>query len=383
MTNEADRFPHGGDWAAYEENCGGEVLDFSANVSPLGLPDSVKDAVVSSLGYAHRYPDPECRKLRNAIADKYKLNSESVFCGNGAADIIYRLAYAARPRRALVFAPDFCEYESALTEVGCEVLRWRWMEEAAEKDRLTDFPASLPEDLDLIIFSNPNNPSGYMFKTEFLHDLLRQCGEKNILLVVDECFMDFTENGDEQSMLNLVSRYSGLCPDRTAERQEIGDMLAFVPKHPCLCVLRAFTKFYGMAGLRLGWCAASDKNLIDRMKKAGPPWSVSTPAQAAGVAALSDDGYARKLRRLITEEREWMLNELRKLGMRCVCGTANYILFYTEDLNLRQFLMDRGIAIRDCSNYAGLGPGWFRVAVRIREENEILIESLRKRKELN
>ncbi len=78
-----------------------------------------------------------------------------------------------------------------------------------------------------------------------------------------------------------------------------------------------------------------------------------------------------------------MLNELRKLGMRCVCGTANYILFYTEDLNLRQFLMDRGIAIRDCSNYAGLGPGWFRVAVRIREENEILIESLRKRKELN
>ena len=114
-------FEHGGNWADYEEICGEEILDFSANVSPFGLPENVREAASASFKNAYRYPDPECRDLRNAIADKYDLCSEHVVCGNGAADLIYRIAYAVRPRRAIVPAPDFSEYEKALQQVGCEI----------------------------------------------------------------------------------------------------------------------------------------------------------------------------------------------------------------------------------------------------------------------
>lgn len=354
---EKDGFPHGGDWTGQEEIFGGQVLDFSANVSPLGLPASAREAVSASLENAHRYPDPECRKLRKAIAEKYGLKSGFILCGNGAADLIYRLVYAVKPKKALLLAPDFCEYERALLEVDCEITYREWMPGA---DGMNDdapvrlrLPEELPEDLDILIFSNPNNPSGCLFEKDDLAALAGICKKNNTLLVIDECFMDFTENGNEHSLLKASQN------------------------NPHICILRAFTKFYGMAGLRLGWLALSDPELIDAMKRSGPPWSVSTPAQAAGIAVLSEEEYAVKLRRLISGERMKLLAQLRNMGLTVIFGKANYLLFYTEEKNLQRCLLGRGIAIRDCSNYRGLTAGWFRVAVRLAEENELLVGALR------
>ena len=337
-------FEHGGNWAAYEEICGGEVLDFSANVSPFGLQENVREAVIASLKNAHRYPDPESRELRKAIAQKYELCSGQILCGNGAADLIYRIVCAVKPRRALVPAPDFGEYENALRAAGCEISYWEWMR--------NDRPAQTGS-ADMIILSNPNNPSGCLHSAVFLRELADRCEAENILLVVDECFMDFIDCPSYHSLLN------------------------FIADHKNLLVLRAFTKFYGMAGLRLGWCATSNSELISRMKTAGPPWSVSIPAQAAGIAALSEDGYSDKVRRLITAEREHLISELRTIGFRVVSGEANYILFYTDETDLAQILIRKGIAVRDCSNYRGLGPGWFRVSVRLAAENGKLLHALR------
>lgn len=411
------KFEHGGNWADYEEICGEDILDFSANVSPFGLPENVREAVSASLKNAHRYPDPECRDLRNAIADKYGLRSEHLLCGNGAADLIYRIAYAVRPRRAIVLAPDFSEYEKALQQVGCEIKHWQWMRGdctvekclnngrqvlTTERDKIQTsvVPASdldyvpesesveggtadlsddaskddrprqisetdigvgripyfsddtLTEDLDMIILSNPNNPSGCLYMPTFLRALVAECVQKQILLVVDECFMDFVDSARTYSLIEFVADCRNLV------------------------VLRAFTKFYGMAGLRLGWCATSNADLIAGMKKAGPPWSVSIPAQAAGIAALLEESYADKLRGYISAERQRLQFNLRRLGFQVIPGAANYILFYTERTDLAQLLLERGIAIRDCSNYVGLGPGWYRVAVRLREENERLLREI-------
>lgn len=410
-------FEHGGNWADYEEICGEEILDFSANVSPFGLPENVREAASASLKNAYRYPDPECRDLRKAIADKYGLRSEHLLCGNGAADLIYRIAYAVRPRRAIVPAPDFSEYEKALQQVGCEIEYWEWMrgdysvekwlyngrqvlttecdkiqtcvvpasdldyvpesesveggtvdlsDDASKDDRPrqiseTDIGVgripyfsddTLTEDLDMIILSNPNNPSGCLYMPTFLRALVAECVQKQILLVVDECFMDFVDSARTYSLLEFVADCRNLV------------------------VLRAFTKFYGMAGLRLGWCATSNADLIAGMKKVGPPWSVSIPAQAAGMAALSEDSYADRLRKLISAERQRLQFNLRRLGFQVIPGAANYILFYTDRTDLAQLLLERGIAIRDCSNYVGLGPGWYRVAVRLREENERLLREI-------
>ena len=368
-------FEHGGNWADYEEICGEEILDFSANVSPFGLPENVREAASASFKNAYRYPDPECRDLRNAIADKYDLCSEHVVCGNGAADLIYRIAYAVRPRRAIVPAPDFSEYEKALQQVGCEIEYWEWMRGdgtiekwlyngrkvlTIESDKIQTcvVPVSdlsddtLTEDLDMIILSNPNNPSGCLHSPDFLRELTAKCEQKQILLVVDECFMDFVDSARTYSLLEFVAD----C--RT------------------LIVLHAFTKFYGMAGLRLGWCATSNADLIAGMKKAGPPWSVSIPAQAAGMATLSENSYAHKLRGYVSAERQRLQFNLRRLGLQVIPGAANYILFYSERTDLARLLLERGIAIRDCSNYVGLGPGWYRVAVRLREENERLLREM-------
>ena len=368
-------FEHGGNWADYEEICGEEILDFSANVSPFGLPENVREAASASLKNAYRYPDPECRDLRNAIADKYGLRSEHLLCGNGAADLIYRIAYAVRPRRAIVPAPDFSEYEGALQQVGCEIEYWEWMRgdysvekwlyngrqvltTECDKIQTCVVPASdlsddiLSEDLDMIILSNPNNPSGCLYSPDFLRELTAKCEQNQILLVVDECFMDFVDSPHTYSLLEFVADCRNLI------------------------VIRAFTKFYGMAGLRLGWCATSNADLIVGMKKAGPPWSVSITAQAAGMAALSEDSYADRLRGYISVERQRLQFNLRRLGFQVILGAANYILFYTDRTDLAQLLLERGIAIRDCSNYVGLGPGWYRVAVRLREENERLLREI-------
>ncbi len=368
-------FEHGGNWADYEEICGEEILDFSANVSPFGLPENVREAASASLKNAYRYPDPECRDLRNAIADKYGLRSEHLLCGNGAADLIYRIAYAVRPRKAIVPAPDFSEYEGALQQVGCEIEYWEWMRgdctvekwlyngrqvltTGCDKIQTCVVPASdlsddiLSENLDMIMLSNPNNPSGCLYSPDFLRELTAKCEQNQILLVVDECFMDFVDSARTYSLLEFVVDCRNLV------------------------VLRAFTKFYGMAGLRLGWCATSNADLIAGMKKAGPPWSVSIPAQAAGIAALSEEAYADRLRGYISAERQQLQSGLQGLGFQVVSGAANYILFYTERTDLAQLLLERGIAIRDCSNYVGLGPGWYRVAVRLREENERLLREI-------
>lgn len=410
-------FEHGGNWADYEEICGEDILDFSANVSPFGLTENVREAASASLKNAYRYPDPECRDLRNAIADKYGLRSEHLLCGNGAADLIYRIAYAVRPRKAIVPAPDFSEYEGALQQVGCEIEYWEWMrgdctvekwlyngrqvlttgcdkiqtcvvpasdldyvpesdsveggtadlsDDASKDDRPRQIAETnigvgripyfsddtLTEDLDMIILSNPNNPSGCLYMPTFLRALVAECVQKQILLVVDECFMDFVDSARTYSLLEFVVDCRNLV------------------------VLRAFTKFYGMAGLRLGWCATSNADLIAGMKKAGPPWSVSIPAQAAGIAALSEEAYADRLRGYISAERQQLQSGLQGLGFQVVSGAANYILFYTERTDLAQLLLERGIAIRDCSNYVGLGPGWYRVAVRLREENERLLREI-------
>ena len=368
-------FEHGGNWAGYEEICGEEILDFSANVSPFGLPENVREAASASLKNAYRYPDLECRNLRNAIADKYDLCSDHVLCGNGAADLIYRIAYAAKPRRAIVPAPDFSEYEKALQQVGCEIKHWEWMRgdctigktlpkgsqiEVTEcgKIQIGLVPASdlsdyiLIEDIDMIILSNPNNPSGCLHSPDFLRELAAKCERRQILLVVDECFMDFVDSAHTYSLLEFVANCRNLI------------------------VIRAFTKFYGMAGLRLGWCATSNADLIAGMKKAGPPWSVSIPAQAAGIAVLSEEAYADRLRGYISAERQQLQSGLQGLGFQVISGAANYILFYSERTDLARLLLERGIAIRDCSNYVGLGPGWYRVAVRLREENERLLREI-------
>lgn len=339
---------HGGDWAGYRAEFGCDALDFSANVSPLGLPAGVAAAITNALPTADRYPDPLCRELRAALAGAEGVPADWIFCGNGAADLIFRLALAVRPRRALLPAPTFAEYEAALQTVGCAVQRV-FLREENEFAVTEEFIDAVTPETDIVFLCQPNNPTGQVTPPALVERLVRRCAECGAVLVVDECFLDFL-------------------PDRDAwtAKQLLRDA-------PQLIILKAFTKLYAMAGVRLGYALCGDAALLEKMRGAGQPWAVSSLAQAAGLAALQETAYADAVRALIAEQRPRMAAGLRALGLRVMDGQANYLLFRaTPDFGEK--LRRRGAVVRSCANYPGLDSAWYRTAVRTAEENTRLLQ---------
>lgn len=341
---------HGGDWAGFEAEYGQAPLDFSANVSPLGVPLGVQTAIAAAAAGADRYPDPLCRTLRKAIAEAEQIPPEWIICGNGAADLIWRLAAALRPQNALLPVPSFAEYEAALHSTGCRVnhhLLTVQNKFAVDETLLT----SITPQTDIVFLCEPNNPTGRTTPMPLLQKIVRRCCEAGAILVVDECFGDFL---DEPTSHTLVP---------------------FLEQYPHLVVLKAFTKLYAMAGVRLGYALCSDSNLLERLYHAGSPWSVSSLAQAAGCAALQEQEYVRRVRALIRRQRPFMMRKLHELGLHVIPGEANYLLFQCA-IPLVEPLRKRGILLRSCGNYPGLDATWYRTAIRTENENCRLLAAL-------
>lgn len=339
-----NRYAHGGD--IYSRRI---THDFSANINPLGLHESIVSAAADALLRCESYPDPRCRGLTAAISRHERISAEKIVCGNGAADMIYRIVSALKPRTSLLCAPSFSEYEKALTEYGCTVRRHILKHEngfALTRDILGNITA----DTDMLFLCTPNNPTGITTPRELLKDISEKCLETGTFLIVDECFLDFVANGAELSAKPLLNKNTA--------------------------ILKAFTKIYAMPGMRLGYAIFGDGKTAETVARTGQAWSVSTPAQAAGIAALELRGFAEKTAEIISAERERLIAGLRGLGMEVVPSEANFILFRC-DIPLDDLLIPRGISIRNCENYHGLGLGWFRTAVRLREENELLLAAIR------
>ena len=341
---------HGGDWAGYRAEFGRDALDFSANVSPLGLPEGVARAITASLACADRYPDPLCRELCQKLSLHEKVPAEQIFCGNGAADLIFRLVLAAKPRTALVPAPTFAEYAAALEAAGCAVKR-HFLQEENDFAVTEAFLAAVTPETDMVFLCQPNNPTGQLTAPELVEALLHRCEACGAILVVDECFLDFLAENETLSAKHLLER------------------------SPSLVILKAFTKLYGMAGVRLGYCLCSNAALLDAMRAAGQPWAVSSLAQAAGLAALDETAYVEQIRALIAQQRPVLRDGLRALGLRVLDGRANYLLFCGPE-SLGPALRQRGVVLRSCNNYPGLDAGWYRTAVRTGPENEQLLRVL-------
>ncbi len=340
---------HGGDWAGFEEAYGYRPLDFSANISPLGMPKGIQNAIIGSLADADRYPDPLCRSLTGEIAAFEAVAQDHILCGNGAADLLFRMVLSLRPQKALVPAPSFFEYEAALDTVMCGVKRYPLTEENGFK--MDDgFIEAISGEISMVFLCQPNNPTGVTCGRAFLEKALAQCGQRGAVLVIDECFNGFLD------------------------RPQAHTMQGFLCDNPHLVILKSFTKLYAMAGVRLGYCLCSDEGLLEKMRCAGQPWAVSDMAQKAGVAALHEREYVQSVRELVRRERWWLMKCLSGLGFHVVPGEANYLLF-CGPAGLERAMREKGILIRDCANYHGLGEGWYRVAVKSHEENMRLAEA--------
>ena len=324
-------------------------LDFSVNTNPLGMPESVRRAVGSGAAEDERYPDPHCRRLRAALSAHYGIAAEHVLCGNGASDLILRVCACLRPRTVLLPTPTFSEYGRSAALFGAAVRTYPLRAEGGfALDR--GFLTALTPEVDLVFLCNPNNPTGRLTEPALLEEVAAKCHESGAYLVVDECFIEFT---DGQSLLPLLEKY------------------------PRLLLLRAFTKTYAMAGIRLGFLLCADVALLDRIAAFGAEWSVSTVAQRAGLAALAEEpGWLTRTRSLVARERRWLTEELTALGLTVYPGRANYLLVRGERPVHRQ-LLERGVMVRNCESFPGLDAGYFRVGVKTRPENKILMDALK------
>lgn len=342
---------HGGDVAGYELAYGRKPVDFSASLNPFGMPEGVRRAARRAVDDAAAYPDPECGRLRRGLAEDLGVKAEWILCGNGAADVLFRIMLGARPARGLVTAPAFSEYENALVCAGAEVL-------FHPLSRVNDFLlddgilAALAPDVDVVCLCQPNNPTGQTIRRDLLAAILSRCEENGTLLVMDECFVPFVDADQDVSILSRVRDFSRLV------------------------VVGSFTKLYAMAGLRLGFAVSSDAAFLDRMRRAGQPWSVSSIAQAAGCAALGERAYVEESLAALRVEREWLVRQFAGMGIHCL-GEANYLFFSCGRKNLHQALAEKGILIRDCGNFRGLRAGDYRIAVRGRGDNEKLIAAVK------
>lgn len=344
----------------YEKTChGGDIygdrisLDFSANINPLGTPESVCRAAIDAIGGICSYPDPCCRALIDQISRHENIPPDQIICGNGAAELIYSYCNALKPKCALELAPTFSEYSSAAQSVGCRIERYP-LEFKNGFCLSGEFLHTLERGgWDVLFLCNPNNPTGRLIEPGVLHEICGICNIKGIRLFLDECFLDLSSDGGKNSMK----------PHLQCETN--------------LFILKAFTKTYGMAGLRLGYGLCSDRKLLSTMSRGVQVWNVSSPAQAAGVAALKEHGFAAAAREIIKRERARLSFGLRELGFLVCESDANYILFYSS-ADIYDALLGQGILIRDCSNYHCLSAGWYRIAVKNTDDNTRLLNALKR-----
>ena len=351
-----ERFEHGGNIYAHQG-----VLDFSANLNPLGAPSSAKDALEASIERIEAYPDPNSTELVAAIAAFEGVDESWVVPGAGATDLISRVCLAqarrARGGHAVVCAPCYSGYEQALEQAGIAIVR-HVLDEQDGFNVTERILRDIGPNTSLVFLANPNNPTGLCLDPSLLETVLEHARNRDILVVLDECFVDLTEQPGSNS---LLARYRNLV------------------------LVKALTKTFALAGLRIGYSLCSSDKINEALRSFGHMWAVSTPAQLAGVAALGERAYVEQAKQLVAAERKRLSQALGETGFTVVPGQANYLFFRdtrpqdgkAPTTPLDKALLERGILVRTCSNYQGITGRWYRIAVRTPEENAQLIAALK------
>lgn len=326
--------------------------DFSANLNLLGMPKKVEEAAIEGVRASIHYPDPENKRLREKLGEFHGINQDWIVCGNGAAELIFAFAQTVKPQKALVLAPSFYEYEQALKSVHCELKVY-----PLKKDHEFILDQEILEEdfngLDALFLCNPNNPTSQLIESKLLEEIIQKCEKTQTFCVLDECFLPFVERGEERSGIKFL-------------------------QNPYLIILRAFTKTYAMPGIRLGYLLSSNTQLLEQIKEGLQPWNVSVIAQYAGVAALELEGFLEDTRKELEIQKKYLTNLLQECNYEILGKEGNFIFFYGED-DLAKILLEDGIMIRDCSNFRGLSQGYYRIAVRNKEENQLLAQALRRK----
>ncbi len=352
---------HGGNlnWAARIAGCPISALtDFSASINPLGTPQSAIAAIVKSTTQLTAYPDPQYSELRSHLAHHHQIDPEFILPGNGSAELLtWAGRELAQQKFTYLITPAFSDYQRALNAfdgkiISCplnlNLLIPPFPQHAGKP--FVPIPPS-PHLNSGLLLNNPHNPTGKLWTKEEILPYLSQFS----LVVIDEAFMDFLTPSQEQSLIPMVKN------------------------HPNLVVLRSLTKFYSLPGLRIGYAIAHPARLT-RWQKWRDPWSVNTLAAAATAAAIQDQEFQQQTWDWLYHARSQLFEQLQQIpGLQPFAGSANYLLVKTEQSATKlqeKLLQEYQIVIRDCLSFPELGDRYFRIAVRLPEENARLVEAI-------
>jgi threonine-phosphate decarboxylase len=325
------------------------IVDFSASINPLGISENVRKVIKRELNGLVHYPDPDTLELRKKIAVHHGIGENTIICGNGSTELIYLVPRVLKPRNVLITAPTFSEYERAcLLNYELRITNYELKEESRfsiDPDKFIDHM----QGCDIAFLCNPNNPTGGLLSRHEVLEIAGAANKAKCYLVVDEAFIDFR-----------------------AEESVITD----VKDNHYLIVLRSMTKFYALTGLRIGY-GIFQQELIQKVKELKEPWTVNNLAQKASVTALEDSNYADETHRLMKMEKAYMEKCFSEMNITYYPSAVNYYLLKVRDASRKvTALRQKGILVRDCSNFKELDSSFIRVAVKSHKHNEVLIREM-------
>ncbi|WP_251551834.1 threonine-phosphate decarboxylase CobD [Neobacillus muris] len=329
-----------------------KFIDFSANINPLGPPESIKENWNGFYQDILTYPDPYGLKLKEAIAEKEGIPVESLMIGNGGAELIALVGRKLAGKKVLIIQPAFSEYEAACRANGCEVIYHQLKEPDFSFD-LDEF-RSKAATADAVFLCNPNNPTGIPFSSPLLLSILEECEKLSCIVIVDEAFYDFLEEYD--SCFPYIHQYSKLL------------------------IIRSMTKMFAIPGIRLGYLAASPA-VIAELSYLQSHWSINSIALEAGVLCLKADSFLLKTKEFIAQERNRLFQFYMACQFQVSASKVNFYLFRDPNcenqFELFNYLLQYGIIPRHTFNFPGLEGQWLRFAIKGKEDNDQLMEVLR------
>ena len=331
-----------------------EIIDFSANINPVGLNENVKAAMINAIDKVVKYPDITYFDLNNSIGEFEKVDISNIMLGNGAAEVIFNIVRALKPRKALLPAPTFSEYEEAIISVDGEIEYYK-LNEYNNFKLDNGFIERIKDDMDIIFICNPNNPTGVLTTQEFIREVLKKALTTDTVVVVDESFIDFVKQSEIYLSNNLLMDYKNLI------------------------IVKSLTKFFAIPGARIGYGLCSNNEIINEISKVTVPWSVNVMASDGIIQGLKEKDYIEKSIEYVKSEKEYLYSALKEIkSLKVFEPSVNFIMFkLLIDVDLKNELIKRKILIRSCDNYIGLSSSFYRIAVRTREENNKIISEIK------
>lgn len=334
-----------------------EILDFSSNVNPFGASKKAKNSLITNIDMVSMYPDPEYKELKSVISQYCNCKFEDILLGSGATELISAFIDSINPKKALLIAPAYSEYERSLKKVGCEISKYFAKKELQFKIDVNELKKEIKnENYDLVVICNPNNPTGFAFKKEEIKELLK---DTNTFFMVDETYIEFTD----------TSKYSAT---------------HLMDKHENIFVIRGTSKFFSTPGIRLGYGIISNEKIKENISQKLDLWNINIFASLMGEIMFKDKDYIDSTISYMTEERKYLYNSLKEINnLNVYESKGNFILCEIKDTditakNLYDELLKEGIVIRNCSSFEGLSDKFFRVCILKHEENELLVQEIKK-----